>query len=1300
MLNTANKFYFLVFFSLATVLFASGFAKQIDKSSKVSPQIVNDADRNKVESILDQKKLHETLLSRSERSTMKAAQSWSPRPDFVRPEKQAIERSDNDRIKNALHRATVWKKFGRNAVTANRSFRVRSSAAAPVVLINGAAAASVAAGETFTVKITLTDSALVDIFLDVNGDSVVDSGDLSILDIIMPFEDARDQGSFHVFDNSPEDKDATVGVFEVDVDDFPYAGMPVILQATDAGGTGSAFLNIGPLQGSVSVNGTVTTGNSNPAMLLIGADDEDDMIITFTEADGSFDLGVNAHKDEIIIGAADAFLSMVTGQFLAKFSIPFFSNSTENISLNIERDAAVMGMIQDKNSAGLANVQVGAGAFNMLEMVIAFSATSSTGNYILPLQSGFEYGLGAMHPDYMGGNCMTMPLKPSAGDTITLNCQLEPWPAFVEGTVTDFNTSEKLRDIEIELAMGPADTSYNDDSEGGFFMGNDFWRYTWTDSEGFYRLGSKYGTGGLCAFDWDTQKYQDFCVHPFVVDQPLVTENITLTPWDGLIYGTVTDSISGAPVADVDVYLTWDNMSDSTYYFSPFHWTMTDEDGNYQIPAMNGSYAICATNWDMNYSETCDSVTVLNDSVQVDLQIVPPDGMIYGYVTDAGSGDSLGGVSVDIFMSDGDNYYTETNDEGYFALGVNNGTYEICFYDWKMSYMDSCITDITVADDSVKVNVSLDKFIFDGAISGTVKDDNNDPVVALVIALDTSKVYFANAERMTITHSDGSYFLPVMNGSYVAAAIPLNETLFPAYAGDIVVNFDTVVVNFVVTEPVVDAVVYGYVTDSSGTLIEGAEIIVSTDEKDMMFMGFTAYTESDADGYYSVDVVGFDDLTYWVYGESFGADSSEYIMDYVDGIAVHSGDSINVDLELGFHDNWSGDDSAENKHGNFRFGWGAHGGVMDGEWPAGSGTYYLAEGGLAVMAFGNMNADTLLAGFASIDEDTSEWDNNGGWDAMTGVMHGYEDPNMYRGMDYKESMGYGIEVGEIIISPDSTDFVLIGTQITNAGAHTLNDLYAGYVLDWDVAMSDSHDSYDDDFTGSMTIMVSHPVLAVMVPVKISYMLDDDGDAGKSPGIVAMATLAEMGNTATHVSLDISVSDPESAEEIVDIMMTETDSPDATTASDYVTGQFISAGDLEPGDSLSFATVLMAANDTSEFKDILDDALNLLIGELLAIEDETDVLPSEFSLSQNYPNPFNPVTQIQYMLPQGSNVNLSIYNILGQEVITLVNRFEDPGFKQVTWNGKNSSGQMMGGGVYIYRIQAGEYTSTMKMLLLK
>lgn len=80
-------------------------------------------------------------------------------------------------------------------------------------------------------------------------------------------------------------------------------------------------------------------------------------------------------------------------------------------------------------------------------------------------------------------------------------------------------------------------------------------------------------------------------------------------------------------------------------------------------------------------------------------------------------------------------------------------------------------------------------------------------------------------------------------------------------------------------------------------------------------------------------------------------------------------------------------------------------------------------------------------------------------------------------------------------------------------------------------------------------------------------------------------------------------------------------------------------------------------------------------------------PEQFTLHQNFPNPFNPTTEIRYELPENSQVTLTIYNLVGQQIRTLVDQEKGQGYYTAVWDGKDGLGKQVASGVYVYRIQA-------------
>jgi len=96
-----------------------------------------------------------------------------------------------------------------------------------------------------------------------------------------------------------------------------------------------------------------------------------------------------------------------------------------------------------------------------------------------------------------------------------------------------------------------------------------------------------------------------------------------------------------------------------------------------------------------------------------------------------------------------------------------------------------------------------------------------------------------------------------------------------------------------------------------------------------------------------------------------------------------------------------------------------------------------------------------------------------------------------------------------------------------------------------------------------------------------------------------------------------------------------------------------------------------------------------------VSTDEDIIVNEFALHQNYPNPFNPQTTIKFSLPEAQLVNLSVYNMLGQQVLTLVDRELPAGYHTAKWYAGN-----IASGVYIYRLTSNGKSLTQKMLLMK
>jgi len=169
------------------------------------------------------------------------------------------------------------------------------------------------------------------------------------------------------------------------------------------------------------------------------------------------------------------------------------------------------------------------------------------------------------------------------------------------------------------------------------------------------------------------------------------------------------------------------------------------------------------------------------------------------------------------------------------------------------------------------------------------------------------------------------------------------------------------------------------------------------------------------------------------------------------------------------------------------------------------------------------------------------------------------------------------------------------------------------------------------------------------------------------------------------------------------------SPDAlfvvnTDIPGHIRVSFADPDGLDPDRTLRLTAQLESIDEDRECPIILQgklyDRQGQLRGEIFSQQTVHPQRPTAYVLHQNYPNPTNPSTTIRYALPEEGRITLSIFNVSGQQVRTLVNEWQQAGTHAVHWDGKDESGREAGSGIYLCRMKTGAFSQVNKMVLLR
>jgi hypothetical protein len=350
------------------------------------------------------------------------------------------------------------------------------------------------------------------------------------------------------------------------------------------------------------------------------------------------------------------------------------------------------------------------------------------------------------------------------------------------------------------------------------------------------------------------------------------------------------------------------------------------------------------------------------------------------------------------------------------------------------------------------------------------------------------------------------------------------------------------------------------------------------------------------------------------------------------------------------------------------------------------------------------------------------------WLEKNDVALGY-DTVVGRAIEWIQNVAYAheIEVNNLFAQP-GVDTVWVTAQVDNPNEHELQ--LSSYIFSSDSSIHDSlllidDGNHNDGIANDGIWGAGWPTVASESNYTIDFTTTDvtDGTSRTLPKTAWFTTIGPLVQVGYHVvnddysnpgdhyffHLDILNQSDSITVPNVSVQLRTIDSLVVADVTRKIVGHLapgqvddaryliVDIAEFEPTDTLSLPVgVDIYSNNTLYWVDTL-----LLTIHPVGLDEGSNKWPSEYALIQNYPNPFNPSTTISYGLPELSDVRITIYDITGRQVVQLVNKPQEvAGYHYIIWSGMDSEHRPVSTGLYFTRIEAGEYTKTIKMLYLK
>ncbi len=361
-------------------------------------------------------------------------------------------------------------------------------------------------------------------------------------------------------------------------------------------------------------------------------------------------------------------------------------------------------------------------------------------------------------------------------------------------------------------------------------------------------------------------------------------------------------------------------------------------------------------------------------------------------------------------------------------------------------------------------------------------------------------------------------------------------------------------------------------------------------------------------------------------------------------------------------------------------------------WPAGSENNYLYRAGIWIGA----KLPNGSIGVSAEDHVAHEWRPSSSIQVNTGIS----DLDTYTSYTdtVVNSNPLGIEITQRTYTWSGADFILHLYTLRNVGEYWwLRKVYMGMIWDFDISSAAGGSFHADDMTGFFPL------------TSFSYMFDGDnpdipgndtGEGGISEGYIgfSLSGLFPPRTTRTHKFWRNNF-DPTTDEERYQLLSGSTFDPPSSEPADYRIFQSVGPFNLWKGQSVIIMSVLAISDLPAELRSIqlseeVKKIKNTVRQELVTGTGEKlgQTAPNSFMLLPAYPNPFNPSTTIKYILPQKSDVSISIYNTLGERIQTVLEKFQTAGEYHVQWKPEN-----LPSGIYFIHFKAHNFHSVRKII---